>query len=72
VLRRFDLNPFYVGLLFGIKDGANSISSPIWGYVCDKNRNTSVKPYMIMSAILVVISFFLMGAGSIVNMDITL
>jgi hypothetical protein len=38
VLRRFKLTPLWVGLLFGIKDGANSLSSPIWGYFCDKSR----------------------------------
>jgi len=72
VLRRFDLSPFWVGLLFGIKDGANSFSSPLWGYFCDKKSKTSVKPYMIISALLVASSFVLMGGGSIVKLDITL
>ena len=35
VLRRFELSPFYVGVIFGLKDGANSIASPVWGYLCD-------------------------------------
>ena len=38
VLRRFELSPFYVGVIFGLKDGANSIASPVWGYLCDKSR----------------------------------
>ena len=70
VLRRFDLSPFYIGLLFGLKDGANSISSPIWGYLCDKNRKTTVKPYVILSAILVGLSFVLLGAGTLIGLDI--
>ncbi len=38
VLRHFELRPVLVGLIFGLKDGANSIASPIWGILCDKNR----------------------------------
>ena len=72
MLRRFDLAPFYVGLLFGIKDGANSLSSPLWGYLCDKSQTTSVKPYIIFSAILVAISFILMGAGNVLDININL
>ena len=70
VLRHYDLSPFYIGLLFGLKDGANSLSSPIWGYLCDKNRDSTVKPYVIFSALLVGVSFILMGAGAIVGMDV--
>eukprot|EP00095_Tigriopus_kingsejongensis_P000690 maker-scaffold58_size443543-snap-gene-1.21 protein:Tk00690 transcript:maker-scaffold58_size443543-snap-gene-1.21-mRNA-1 annotation:"hypothetical protein DAPPUDRAFT_315076" len=65
VLRNFDLSPFYVGLLFGLKDGANSIASPIWGYLCDKSRRSSVKPYIVMSALLAGGSFFLLGARTV-------
>lgn len=70
VLRNHKLRPFVIGLLFGLKDGANSISSPIWGYLCDKNRKTTVKPYVILSALLVGISFILMGAGAVVGLDV--
>jgi len=70
VLRFYNLKPFYIGLLFGLKDGANSISSPIWGYICDKTRKSSVKPYVIINAILVGASFFLLGAGSYLGIDI--
>jgi len=70
VLRHFDLKPVYIGLLFGLKDGANSISSPIWGYICDKARKTTVKPIVIINALLVGTSFFLLGAGSFLGFDI--
>jgi len=72
VLRRFDLSPFWVGLLFGIKDGANSFSSPAWGYFCDKKSKTSVKPYIVISSLLVATSFLLMGGGSVVSININL
>lgn len=71
VLRSFGLTPFYIGLLFGLKDGANSLASPFWGWLCDRNRK-SVKPYIIISAILVGMSFFLMGASSIIGLHIEL
>jgi len=70
VLRHFDLKPFYVGLIFGLKDGANSVSSPIWGYICDRAGKRTVKPYVIVSAILVGASFFLMGAGSFMGVQV--
>ena len=60
VLRQFNLRPVFIGLLFGLKDGANSIASPFWGWVCDRNKK-SVKPYLIVSSILVAGSFFLVG-----------
>merc|ERR1719273_1686324 len=50
VLRQFNLSPTLVGLLFGIKDGANSIASPFWGYICDKSGKTTVKPFVIINA----------------------
>lgn len=70
VLRQFDLKPFYVGVLFGMKDGANCLSTPLWGYVCDKSsRQSSVKHYLVISALFVCLSFVLMGAGSLVMDD---
>jgi len=71
VLRAFNFTPFYVGLLFGLKDGANSFASPIWGWVCDRNKK-SVKPYLIFGALLTAGSFFLMGAGNFVGLSIQL
>jgi len=58
ILRRFDLSPFYVGLLFGLKDGANSIATPIWG--CLSDRSKSVKPFIVFSALLAALSFVLL------------
>lgn len=72
VLRQFNLNQTVVGLLFGIKDGANSISSPLWGYVCDKSRKTTVKPLVIFSACLVGLSFILIGAHSLLGLEFEL
>ena len=47
VLRNFHLTPFYIGVFFGLKDGANSLASPIWGWLCDRNK-TSVKPFLVV------------------------
>jgi len=71
VLRQFNLRPVFIGLLFGLKDGANSIASPFWGWVCDRNKK-SVKPYLIVSSILVAGSFFLVGADSFLGIHIQL
>ena len=60
VLRQFSLSPIYIGLIFGLKDGANSIASPVWGWICDSNKK-SVKPYLIGSSVLVTASFLLLG-----------
>ena len=66
VLRHFKFSPIYIGLLFGLKDGANSIASPIWGWICDGSKK-SVKPNLIVSATLVAVSFFLMGKLLLIN-----
>merc|ERR1712240_283756 len=71
VLRHFNFSPIYIGLLFGLKDGANSIASPFWGWICDRNKK-SVKPYLIVSSILVAGSFFLVGAGTFLGIEIQL
>ena len=63
VLRQFSLSPIYIGLIFGLKDGANSIASPVWGWICDSNKK-SVKPYLIGSSVLVAVSFLLLGKFS--------
>ena len=48
VLRPLHLNSFYIGVLFGLKDGANCLSTPLWGYLCDKKRDNSVKHYLVV------------------------
>ena len=89
VLRIFDLRPFYVGLLFGLKvnnpsnhihrattycfqDGANSFASPLWGILCDWCRKTSVKPFIIASALLALASFFLLGSAHVFGINLKL
>jgi len=71
VLRYFNFSPIVIGLLFGLKDGANSIASPFWGWICDRNKK-SVKPYLIFSSILVAASFFLFGADKSIGIDLQL
>jgi len=71
VLRKFDLTPFYVGIFFGLKDGANSIASPVWGYLCD--RKGSVKFCLLISTSLGALSIFLLGPfpGVPIDRDLT-
>merc|ERR1712002_1122850 len=59
VLRKFNLGPLYVGLVFGLKDGANSIASPMWGWLCDRYRR--VKIFIFLASILAFTSFVLLG-----------
>ena len=47
VLRAFNFSPFYVGLLYGLMNGANSLVSPLWGWISDRNK-TSVKPLLVV------------------------
>ncbi|XP_040578684.1 MFS-type transporter SLC18B1 isoform X2 [Lepeophtheirus salmonis] len=65
VIRQFHLTPPVVGVLFGLKDGANSFASPLWGFLCDRKKK--VKPFIVISAILVAVSFLLIGAFRIVD-----
>jgi len=59
VLRRFGMTPFYVGVMFGLKDGAQSIFSPFWGFMCDHSPKT--KHYIIFNSVLCAGSFILLG-----------
>jgi len=70
VLRQFDLAPAIVGLIFGLKDGGNSIASPIWGVLCDRNRQQTVKPFMVVSGAIVAFSFFLLGASNVTGIHL--
>jgi len=69
VLRRFHMNQFNVGVIFGLKDGANSFGSPIWGWICDKWK-WSVKTVLIVSAGLVAMSFLILGGGIFLGLNI--
>ncbi|KAB7498083.1 MFS-type transporter, partial [Armadillidium nasatum] len=59
VLRQFNISPFYVGLLFGLKDGANCFASPVWGWLCDKLGKTKV--LIITGSFMAALSFILLG-----------
>ncbi|KAK2711827.1 hypothetical protein QYM36_012827 [Artemia franciscana] len=53
------MTPLMVGLFFGLKDGANSVASPIWGYLCDTRG--SVRIHIIISSLFAALSLFLIG-----------
>lgn len=54
------MRSLYVGLLFGLKDGANSVAAPFWGWACDRYRRYS-KVYILISSVLAFASFFFLG-----------
>lgn len=56
---QFNISPFYVGLLFGLKDGANCFASPVWGWLCDKLGKTKV--LIITGSFMAALSFILLG-----------
>jgi len=68
VLRKFELTPFYMGMLFGIKDGANSIFSPFWGWICD--RKSWVRPGIIACCVMAALSFILVGPAPGLNIPL--
>lgn len=59
IFLQFGYSSLYVGLLFGLKDGANSLTSPLWGWLCDRNRR--VKIFILLSSCFAFTSFFLLG-----------
>jgi len=69
VLRRFHMNQFTVGVIFGLKDGANSFGSPFWGWMCDKWKQ-SVKVVLVVNAVLVAMSFLILGGGIFLGLNI--
>jgi len=70
ILRQFGMDAFYMGLVFGIKDGANSLFSIVWGYLCD--RKSFVKPCLIISSVTVCVSLALLGPLPYVPIERTL
>jgi len=69
VIRPFNLSPSNVGLIYGLRDGANSLFSPFWGWLCDRQKK-SVKPYLVITCLLVALSYFLMKASEVIGIEI--
>ncbi|XP_047736576.1 MFS-type transporter SLC18B1 [Hyalella azteca] len=59
VLRKFNISHLHVGFLFGLKDGANSIASPMWGLLCDHLGH--LRAIILVSSSLAALSFTLLG-----------
>lgn len=59
VKANFNVSHVYVGVLFGLKDGANSLASPLWGILCD--WLTDVRPLILVSTVIAGSSFILLG-----------
>lgn len=67
VLRKLGLKPVLIGVYFGLKDGANSLASPIWGFLCD--RRGSVKLCLLISTLFGATSIFLLGPFPYMHID---
>ena len=59
-LSQFALTPFFVGLVFGLKDGTNSVTCPLWGHFCDR-AGLSLKGLVFLSVLMVGMSLLLLG-----------
>ena len=54
-----------MGMMFGLKDGASSIASPIWGYLCD--RFNKVKTYIVLTSLAAAVCFALFGPSPVLH-----
>ncbi|XP_043225677.1 MFS-type transporter SLC18B1-like [Amphibalanus amphitrite] len=59
ILRKYELSHISLGMMFGLKDGASSITSPIWGLLCDKFR--CVKAYVVVTSLTAAVCFAVFG-----------
>nr|CAG4644868.1 EOG090X07SU [Leptodora kindtii] len=64
---KLGLKPVLIGVYFGLKDGANSLASPIWGFLCD--RRGSVKLCLLISTLFGATSIFLLGPFPYMHID---
>jgi len=70
LLRQFHLSPVIIGLLYGLRNGANSVASPGWGWASDR---ANVKLCLVAGAVLASSSFLFMGAaGPLVQITLPL
>ncbi|KAF5269252.1 hypothetical protein FQR65_LT02553 [Abscondita terminalis] len=69
-LRKFNLSPVVLGLMFVVNGGLYAITAPAFGWICDKN----VKPKVIIviGTILVASGFCLLGPAPFLPMDTVL
>lgn len=58
-LRKFELTPVFLGLMFVINGGTYAITAPIWGWLCD--RHLLPKFATIAGCVLVAVGFLLIG-----------
>lgn len=58
-MRRFNLSPVVLGLMFVINGGTYAVTAPGWGWLCDSRLHPKVAT--ILGAILVAVGFCLIG-----------
>jgi len=58
-LRRFELSPLMVGVMFVINGGMYAVSAPLWGWACDKHLDP--KNVIVAGSVLVTSGFLILG-----------
>ena len=51
VLRRYHLPHGALGLLFGLRDGASCVSSPVWGLLCDWTSTGGLRVCLVLASL---------------------
>lgn len=66
-LRRFDLSPVVLGLMFVVNGGLYAVTAPAFGWICDKN--VMPKWIIVIGTVLVATGFCLIGPAPFIPMD---
>uniref|UniRef100_T1JF67 Major facilitator superfamily (MFS) profile domain-containing protein n=1 Tax=Strigamia maritima TaxID=126957 RepID=T1JF67_STRMM len=70
ILRPYKLNKFYIGIIFGVKDAASGVFTPVWGYLCNKSK--VVKPCILICCVLMIISYIILAPFPGLEIDETI
>ncbi|XP_058803073.1 MFS-type transporter SLC18B1-like [Phymastichus coffea] len=66
-LRKFDLSPVVLGLMFVINGGTYALTAPAWGWLCDKHATPKIAT--VAGCMLVVLGFGLIGPAPLIPYD---
>jgi len=69
-LRQLQLSPLKMGFMFVLNGGAYALTAPLWGILCDKIK--SPKLLVFIGAILVSVSFLLLGPAPFIPLETTI
>ncbi|KAJ8673672.1 hypothetical protein QAD02_004934 [Eretmocerus hayati] len=63
-LRPFGLNAIGVGFMFIISGGTYAVTAPMWGWICDKRKNSKITA--VIGSLLIMTAFTLIGPAPFV------